>query len=362
MRDRDPRAVDWHGGAHDGELVLLDQRLLPGAEVRLSYRSVADVAAAIRDMVVRGAPAIGVTAAYAMVLAARDAREESRSEAELLERLAASRAVLGATRPTAVNLFWALERMWARAQEDPSPEAMLELARAIHAQDVEGNRRMATLGAAHIESQMGVLTHCNAGALATGGVGTALGVIAQAHADGKRIHVYVDETRPRLQGSRLTAWELARLGIPYTIVCDNAAASLMRRGKIHFCITGADRIAANGDTANKIGTYSVAVSASHHGIPFHVAAPLSTFDPALPDGAHIPIEERDPSEVHTWAGELVCPDNARIYNPAFDVTPASLISSIFTDAGEIAPVAPEEVQRLLRSGRADALEAAAPAK
>jgi methylthioribose-1-phosphate isomerase len=361
LRDRDPRAAEWVGGAHDGELVLLDQRLLPGTEVRLSYRSAADVAAAIRDMVVRGAPAIGVAAAYAMVLAARQAQEESRSRAELLERLAASRTVLGETRPTAVNLFWALERMWARAQTDPSPEGMLELARHIHAQDIEGNRRMAALGAARIESQMGILTHCNAGALATGGVGTALGVIARAHADGKRIHVYVDETRPRLQGARLTAWELARLGIPYTLICDNAAAWLMKRGKIQFCITGADRIAANGDTANKIGTYSVAVNAHHHGIPFHVAAPLSTFDPAIPDGAHIPIEERDPSELQEWGNERICPDGAGIHNPAFDVTPASLISSIFTDAGEIAPVDREEVSRLLRSGHVDPAAAEADA-
>jgi methylthioribose-1-phosphate isomerase len=360
MNDRDPRAVEWRGDAHDGELVLLDQRLLPGMEVRLAYRNVPDVATAIRDMVVRGAPAIGVTAAYAMVLAAREAREESNSRTELLERLSASRALLGATRPTAVNLFWALEQMWRRAQEDSSPEAMLDLARAIHLRDVEGNLRMAALGAARIERHMGILTHCNAGALATGGVGTALGVIAQAHADGKRIHVYVDETRPRLQGARLTAWELDRLGIPYTILCDNAAASLMRRGNIHFCVTGADRIAANGDTANKIGTYSVAVSARYHGIPFHVAAPLSTFDPTVPDGSHIPIEERDPSEVKACGNETICPDDARIYNPAFDVTPASLISSIFTDAGEIAPVGREEVARLLRSGRGEEMDAAVP--
>jgi methylthioribose-1-phosphate isomerase len=349
MRDSEIRPIEWRGEARDGELVLLDQRLLPGEEVRLAYRGVTEVAEAIRDMVVRGAPAIGVTAAYAMVLAAREARQSSPSRAERVERLAAARSALGATRPTAVNLFWALERMWNRAQSDDAPEAMLELARAIHAEDVEGNRRMAAVGAARIDNGMGVLTHCNAGALATGGVGTALGVIARAHAERKRIHVYVDETRPRLQGARLTAWELSRLGVPYTLVCDSAAASLMKRGKIQLCVTGADRIAANGDAANKIGTYSVAVNAHHHRVPFHVAAPLSTFDPAVPDGDHIPIEERDPSEVHDWGTERTCPDDARIYNPAFDVTPASLITSIFTDAGEIAPVGREEVQRLLVS-------------
>jgi methylthioribose-1-phosphate isomerase len=349
MRDREIWAVEWRGEARDGELVLLDQRLLPAEEVHLTYLGAREVAEAIRDMVVRGAPAIGVTAAYAMVLASREARRGADSRAQRLEHLSAARAALAATRPTAVNLFWALERMWRRAQSDDSPEAMLELARALHAEDVDGNRRMAALGAARIDSGMGVLTHCNAGALATGGVGTALGVIARAHADGKQIHVYVDETRPRLQGARLTAWELSRLGVPYTLVCDSAAASLMKHGRIQLCVTGADRIAANGDAANKIGTYSVAVNAHHHRIPFHVAAPLSTFDAAIPDGDHIPIEERDPSEIHAWGDERTCPEDARIYNPAFDVTPASLITSIFTDAGEIAPVGRDEVHRLLAS-------------
>ncbi|HYX89940.1 MAG TPA: S-methyl-5-thioribose-1-phosphate isomerase, partial [Myxococcaceae bacterium] len=183
----------------------------------------------------------------------------------------------------------------------------------------------------------------------------------QAHADGKRIHVYVDETRPRLQGARLTAWELSHLGIPFTVICDSAAAWLMKRGDIHFCITGADRIAANGDVANKIGTYSVAVNARYHGIPFHVAAPISTFDLSLPDGAHIPIEERDGWEVRAWGDATICPEEAQIENPAFDVTPASLISAIFTEAGEIAPVGREGVSRLLRSGRPPHMEAEASA-
>ncbi len=337
MLARDPRAVEWRGDAHDGALILLDQRVLPEREERLEYRTVEDVAQAIRDMVVRGAPAIGVAAAYGMVLAARQARN-----AEELER---SRMLLASTRPTAVNLFWALEKV--RTLGVPTPDSLLRLAREIHEEDIAGNERMAAQGAARIEKGMGVLTHCNAGALATGGIGTALGVIARAHADGKQIHVYVDETRPRLQGARLTAWELSRLGVPYTLICDNMAASLMRRGKIQFCVTGADRIALNGDVANKIGTYSVAVNARYHRIPFHVAAPRSTFDPAIPDGSHIPIEERDAGEVTDWGEGRTCPVDAKVFNPAFDVTPAELVSSIFTDHGEIAPVTREGVLRLL---------------
>ncbi|MGA9523377.1 MAG: S-methyl-5-thioribose-1-phosphate isomerase [Myxococcaceae bacterium] len=341
MLERDPRAVEWCGDARSGALILLDQRVLPEREERLEFRTVEEVARAIRDMVVRGAPAIGVAAAYGMVLAARQARS-----ADDLER---SRMLVAATRPTAVNLFWALEKV--RAMSDPTPESLLKLARAIHEQDIAGNARMAATGAARIEKGMGVLTHCNAGALATGGIGTALGVIARAHLNGKQIHVYVDETRPRLQGARLTAWELSRLEVPYTLICDNMAASLMRRGKIQFCVTGADRIALNGDVANKIGTYSVAVNARHHRVPFHVAAPLSTFDPAIPEGSHIPIEERDAGEVTDWGMGRTCPMDAKVLNPAFDVTPAELVTSIFTDEGEIAPVAGEGVMRLLNVHR-----------
>jgi len=239
-----------------------------------------------------------------------------------------------------------LEHMAQAIAKDPSPDAVLSTARALHEQDVAGNRQMAALGAARIDTGMGVLTHCNAGALATGGVGTALGVIAAAHDQGKRIHVFVDETRPRLQGARLTAWELSRLGVPYTLICDNMAASLMRRGRIQFCVTGADRIARNGDTVNKIGTYSVAVNAQHHRVPFHVAAPRSTFDLAAADGASIPIEERDASEVTAWGDGRTCPPDAKVFNPGFDVTPAELIASLFTDRGEIAPVNEESIRRL----------------
>jgi methylthioribose-1-phosphate isomerase len=226
-----------------------------------------------------------------------------------------------------VNLFWALEQMWGEEKE-PSPRGLLARALALHEEDVAGNRRMAAAGASRIEPGMGVLTHCNAGALATGGVGTALGVIGAAHAQGKRIHVFVDETRPRLQGARLTAWELSRLDVPYTLLCDSAAAATMQQGRIQFCVTGADRIARNGDTANKIGTYSVAVNAHHHRIPFHVAAPRSTFDMELTDGSAIPIEMRDAGEVTEWGRD-------HVLNPGFDVTPAALIRSFFTDVGEL---------------------------
>jgi methylthioribose-1-phosphate isomerase len=337
--------IEWQGGAAHGALRILDQRLLPGREEWLTASTVEAVADAIRSMAVRGAPAIGLTGAYGMVLAAREA--EALPDAEALRRLRAARELLAATRPTAVNLFWGLGRCWQQVETDRGSEPMLALARRLHAEDVEGNRRLAATGARRIESGMGVLTHCNAGALATGGVGTALGVIGAAHAQGKRIHVYVDETRPRLQGARLTAWELGRLGVPHTLICDNMSASLMAQGRIQFCVTGADRIAANGDTANKIGTYGVAVLAKHHGVPFHVAAPASTFDLSLPDGRQIPIEERDPAELTDWGTARICPETTPVWNPAFDVTPAALIRSIFTELGEIAPVDAASVRRVL---------------
>jgi methylthioribose-1-phosphate isomerase len=330
MNARDLECMAWAGDARTGILRLLDQRLLPGEERWVECRTVEDVELAIRDMAVRGAPAIGITAAYGMVLAAQ------RNSAGASERLAK-------TRPTAVNLFWALER--CRGLSDP--EALLSLAKQLHREDAEGNRRIGELGAAHIEPGANVLTHCNAGALATGGYGTALAPIFVAHEQGKRVHVYVDETRPRLQGARLTAWELSRVGVPYTLICDGMAASLMAKGKIQLCITGADRIAANGDAANKIGTYSVAVNAHHHQIPFHVAAPKSTFDPKLEAGGQIEIEERATSEVTDWGVGRTCPPGARVYNPAFDVTPAGLIRSIITELGEISPVSKQRIKEVL---------------
>lgn len=349
------KPLEWRGDAESGVLALLDQRALPLREQWVECRNVKEVARAIRDMTVRGAPAIGVAAAYGITLAARaaHARRAATLDAEPLTNNGALKAIehacktLAATRPTAVNLFWALNQCLdlARAlhregslQAPASAPKLLDLALKIHEDDIAGNLRMSEFGAARIESGMGILTHCNAGALATGGVGTALGVIAMAHAQGKKIHVYADETRPRLQGARLTAWELSKLGVPYTLICDNMAASLMARGKIQMCVTGADRIASNGDTANKIGTYSVAVNAHHHKIPFYVAAPRSTFDLSIPGGAAIPIEERHSSEVHDWGGERTCPQDTRVFNPGFDVTPAPLIRAIFTERGEIAPV------------------------
>jgi methylthioribose-1-phosphate isomerase len=342
MHQRELRPVEWVDG-----LRLIDQRLLPARLEWLACETVDDVARAIADMAVRGAPAIGITAAYGLALAAREA--EGLSGEAFRASVAAARQRLAATRPTAVNLAWALAECWAVVEAGGRFDAVLAKARALHEADVEGNRRMAATGAARLESGMGVLTHCNAGALATGGVGTALGVLAHACADGKRLHVYVDETRPRLQGARLTAWELSRLGVPYTLICDNMAASLMAKGRIHACVVGADRIAANGDTANKIGTYSVAVNAAYHRLPFYVAAPRSTFDLSLADGSAIPIEERAADEVTTVNGERLCPEGAQVANPSFDVTPAGLITALFTDVGEVAPVTGEAIVKLVRA-------------
>lgn len=286
-------------------VVLLDQRLLPLEEVEVRCQTVGALAEAIEQMVVRGAPAIGVAAAYGIALAA--AKGESLSEAD---------RVLRSSRPTAVNLAWALDEM----RDDPS----YEHARRIHADEVDRCRRMSAHAADLLAPGTRALTHCNAGGLATGGFGSAVGALLTGWERGLLAHVWVDETRPLLQGARLTAWELEAASIPHAVIADSAAASLMAAGEVDCVITGADRIAANGDTANKIGTYSLAVLASHHSIPFYVVAPTTTFDPATPDGAAIPIEERDPGEITTRF-------NAR--NPAFDVTPADLITAIVTEEG-----------------------------
>jgi len=287
------------------KVVLLDQRRLPDEEVELECRSSSDVATAIRDMAIRGAPAIGVAAAYAIALAA-----------ECGEDLDAAAARLNATRPTAVNLAWAVEQM----RDDPTPEH----ARSLHEEEVERCRRMAAHAAELFAPGTRALTHCNAGGLATAGYGSAVGSLRAAWERGLLSHVFVDETRPLLQGSRLTAFELEALGIPHAVIADSAAASLMAGGEIDCVVTGADRIAANGDTANKIGTYSVAVAAAHHGIPLYVVAPTSTVDLDTPTGAEIPIEERDPTEI-----------TARFpaRNPAFDVTPHELVAAIVTELG-----------------------------
>jgi methylthioribose-1-phosphate isomerase len=331
------RPVRWAGD----RLLLLDQTRLPGEEVERAYTRWQDVAEAIRTLVVRGAPAIGVTAAFGVALAARQSRAGTFDG--LLADLETAIKGLGATRPTAVNLFWALERMRRAAlaaRGEPLadvPPRLTAEAQSILDEDVAANRAMGDHGAALIPPAARILTHCNAGALATAGYGTALGVVRSAHAAGKVALVWVGETRPVMQGSRLTAWECVRDGIPHRLIADVAAASLMARGEVDLVVTGADRIAANGDTANKIGTYGLAVLARHHGIPFYVAAPFSSIDPALGSGREIPIEERDAAEVRRLGTEPTAPAASPVYNPAFDVTPAALITAIITERGVLRP-------------------------
>jgi methylthioribose-1-phosphate isomerase len=329
--------VRWE---HD-RLVLLDQRLLPGQELERVYGRWEDVADAIRTLAVRGAPAIGVAAAFGVVLAARSSAATSWDG--LMPDLETAIKGLAATRPTAVNLFWALDRMRRAAEGlrgrplDEARARLLAEAQAILDEDLAGNRALGDHGAALVPPRARILTHCNAGALATAGYGTALGVVRSAHAQGKVALLWVDETRPVMQGSRLTAWECVREGIPHRLIADVAAGSLMGRGEVDLVVTGADRIAANGDTANKIGTYALAVLARHHGVPFYVAAPFSTIDPALPSGAQIPIEERDAGEVRRVGNHATAPEASPVFNPAFDVTPAALISAIITERGVFRP-------------------------
>jgi len=322
-------------------LVLVDQTRLPVEEVERSCATWLEVADCIRTLVVRGAPAIGVAAAFGVALAAR--QSGARDFEGLLADLEEAIKGLGATRPTAVNLFWALERMRrlilaGRGRPlDQIRSGLLTEAQAILDEDLAANRAMGAHGAALVPAGARILTHCNAGALATAGYGTAVGVIRAAHAQGKVALVWVDETRPVLQGSRLTAWEMVKEGIPHRLISDVAAASVMQSGQVDLVVTGADRIAANGDTANKIGTYGVAVLARHHGIPFYVAAPFSTIDPAIASGASIVIEERDPDEVRALGGRQTAPTESPVYNPAFDVTPAELIAAIITERGVYRP-------------------------
>lgn len=325
-------AIRWEGNT----LYLLDQTKLPVEEVWLSYTDYRPVIDAIRTMVVRGAPAIGVTAAYAYCLAALEG-------ADLKE----AKEALAASRPTAVNLFWALERMAKKAEScGGDPETLITEAVAIHQEDVAMCKAMGLYGAAVVPDYARILTHCNAGALATGGYGTALGVIRAAHEQGKVEMVYADETRPLLQGARLTAYELVTDHIPATLIADNMAASLMAKGKIDMVVVGCDRMAANGDFANKIGTYSVAVNAHHHGVPFYVALPCSTIDLSIPDGSGIPIEERNKDEVRTLYGVQTAPKTVEVYNPAFDVTPHCLVTGIITEKGVIYPPFKENLQKL----------------
>lgn len=323
----------------NGLLKLIDQRLLPTEEVWLEYTDYREVAEAIRSMVVRGAPAIGVTAAFGAAFGAREIAADS-FEA-FYPQFEEVCALLAATRPTAVNLFWALDRMKECARKKRElplaelKERLLAEAESIAEEDERLNRAMGKYGEPLIPAGGRILTHCNAGALATGGYGTALGVIRAAAEAGKQVSVLADETRPFLQGARLTAWELMKDHIPVTLICDNMAGYLMSRGEVDCVIVGADRIAANGDTANKIGTYTVAVLAREHNLPFYVAAPLSTIDLSLPDGSHIPIEERDASEVTHTGGKQLAPDGVAVRNPAFDVTPARLVTAIITERGVV---------------------------
>lgn len=332
IRPSADQAIVW---AND-RLYLLDQRLLPNETTYVELQGAIETARAIRDMVVRGAPAIGITAAYGVVLAARACFRAA--PASWRERLAGDLQALADSRPTAVNLFWSLERMQRVVseigEENPEPR-LLQEAQRIHREDIAANRALGDFGARLIPEETSVITHCNAGALATGGYGTALGVVRSAHAAGRIQMVYADETRPWLQGSRLTAWELAQDRIPVTLLADGAAASRMARGGIGWIIVGSDRIAANGDVANKIGTYSLAVAARHHGVKVMVAAPTSTIDMAMPSGKEIPIEVRDPNEILRCGGQQVGAAGVEAWNPVFDVTPAELIDAIVTERGVV---------------------------
>jgi len=322
--------IEWLA---DGRVRFIDQTRLPQEEVWVETRDHLEIAEAIRRLQVRGAPLIGIAAAYGLALAALAISETDR--ATFLSRLHEAADLLRATRPTAVNLAWALRRALATAAGAADVEgirqALMEEARRIHEEDIQANRRIGAHGAGLLPAGAAVLTHCNTGSLATGGYGTALGVIRSAWEHGKLRHVFATETRPALQGARLTAWELARDGIPFTLIVDSAAGSFLRRGLVDAVVVGADRIAANGDVANKIGTYSLAVLARENGVPFYVAAPTSTIDLALPSGEAIPIEERRPEEVTSVAGVVVAPNGVTAANPAFDVTPNQYVTAIITE-------------------------------
>jgi methylthioribose-1-phosphate isomerase len=342
-----PAPIAW-GSGHT--IRILDQTLLPAEELYLDLATVDAVAEAIRTLRVRGAPLIGIAAAMGVSLAIPDgqAGRDGRGSEELTAVLSAC-DTLQATRPTAVNLFWALDRVRTRAREVAARGGDLHSALVAEATDIWNEDRdmcdrIGEAGLSLVPDGATVLTHCNAGALATGGIGTALAPVYRAHREGRRVSVVADETRPLLQGSRLTAWELTRAGVPTTVIADNMAASRLRRGDITCVIVGADRIARNGDVANKIGTYSVALAARAHGVPFYVAAPRSTFDPATADGAAIPIEERSATEVRRAGGSVVAAAAAEVWNPAFDITPAELVTGYITDAGLLTR---EELGRLV---------------
>jgi len=337
----------------DSGVRFLDQTKLPTEETYVTCTTYQQVADAIRNMVVRGAPAIGVAAAMGIALGVQNSKAEN--VGELKKEFDQICEAIRQTRPTAVNLFWAIRRMsenFEHLRVRPIPQikrALIEEAQRMHAEDIAANKAMGRHGATLMPATGGVLTHCNAGALATCGYGTALGVIRAAVEQGKTIQVYADETRPFLQGSRLTAWELMKDGIPTTVISDNMAGAMMKQGKIGAIVVGADRIAANGDVANKIGTYTVAVLAKEHGIPFYVAAPSSTIDMETPDGSRIPIEQRNPREVTHIGGRQMVPEGVKVENPAFDVTPAQYVSAIITERGIARAPYIESLLRLAQS-------------
>jgi methylthioribose-1-phosphate isomerase len=345
----------WAGDER-GHLVLVDQTQLPIHLVERECHDVEAVWEAIKQLRVRGAPAIGIAAAYGVVLGVGRAVPAAQTDGAIFAGLEQTLSYLATSRPTAVNLFWALDRMKNKAKSllgTKSPAlihaALLAEARAIHEEDRALCRAIGRYGAELLKNNTAVLTHCNAGGLATAEYGTALSVFFTCQDQGKKLHVFVDETRPLLQGSRLTAWELAQRGIDATLICDNMAGQVMREGKVQAVIVGADRIASNGDTANKIGTYSVAVLASAHDIPFYVAAPSTTFDLSIASGEQIPIEERSREEITHGFGRQTAPDGINVYNPAFDVTPARLIRAIITERGIIEPVSRETIAQIIGS-------------
>ena len=342
------KTIEWKNNM----VVMIDQRLLPNEEVYRTYMDFLDVAEAIREMVIRGAPAIGVAAAMGIALGAIDVKSKERKE--FVKQFNHICNVMAHTRPTAVNLFWAIDRMKRVVKENPKlkadelKERLVEEAKRVYEEDIEINRQMGRHGSKLIKNRATVLTHCNAGALATAGYGTALGVIRAAIEEGKKIKVFADETRPFLQGSRLTAWELMKDGIDTTLITDNMSGYIMKKGLIDAVIVGADRIAANGDVANKIGTYSVAVLAKEHKIPFYVAAPISTIDLKIKSGDSIPIEERDIREVTHVKNIPIAPNAVKVKNPAFDVTPNRLVTAIITEKGIARKPFGKSIGRLVR--------------
>jgi methylthioribose-1-phosphate isomerase len=343
--------IDWEGDAETGVATIVDQTLLPEEFKIVEIHNLEEMWDAIKRLRVRGAPAIGIAGALGTVLGMQKAHP--RNFEEFHAALKEVTGELASSRPTAVNLFWALERMHRIADRNRDKSIkelkriLLEEALKIRDEDKKMSRDIGLNGARFVKSGDTILTHCNAGGLATADYGTALAVLFTAHENGKKIKVYADETRPLLQGARLTTWELHRAGIDVTLICDSMAGHVMKQGWVNLAIVGADRIAANGDTANKIGTYSVAVLAHEHGVPFYVAAPSSTFDLSIPDGSHIPIEERDGREISHGFGKSIAPDGIKMYNPAFDVTPARYITAIITERGVIQPVNEENVRKIV---------------